>query len=76
MLLQRPGRNAGLMQVLVYDAATRKLKAQFTRFKDKAYGGCFRADGKLLVAGGESGLVQASPNLGVLPGAVWQNRLQ
>ena len=33
---------------------------QLTRFKDRAYSGCYRSDGQLLVAGGESGLVQVS----------------
>ena len=45
-------------QVIVYNAVTRKVQRQFTRFKDKAYCGNFRADNKLLVAGGEDGTVQ------------------
>ena len=47
-------------QVLVYDGATRQPQAQLSRFKDKAYGARFRPDGKLIVAGGETGTVQAS----------------
>ena len=47
------------LQVIVYDAVTRQVRRQFTRFKDKAYCGNFRADSKLLVAGGEDGIVQA-----------------
>ena len=31
---------------------------QLTRFKDRAYSGCYRSDGQLLVAGGEIGTVQ------------------
>lgn len=42
----------------MYNAVTRKVQRQFTRFKDKAYCGNFRADNKLLVAGGEDGTVQ------------------
>ena len=45
-------------RVLVYDKSTAQVKRQFTRFKDKAYSGTFRGDGKLLVAGGEDGIVQ------------------
>ena len=45
-------------QVILYDAVTRQVRRQFTRFKDKAYCGTFRADSKLLVAGGEDGIVQ------------------
>ncbi|KAK9801858.1 hypothetical protein WJX73_002537 [Symbiochloris irregularis] len=45
-------------RVLIYNAATRKLQAQLTRFKDKAYSGTFRADGRLIVAGSETGHVQ------------------
>ena len=46
------------MQVIIYDAVTRQVRRQFTRFKDKAYCGTFRSDSKLLVAGGEDGIVQ------------------
>lgn len=46
------------VQVIIYDAVTRQVRRQFTRFKDKAYCGSFRADNKLLVAGGEDGIVQ------------------
>ena len=45
-------------QVLIYDGSTCQSRAQLTRFKDKAYGARFRADGKLIVAGGETGIVQ------------------
>ncbi|DBA71319.1 hypothetical protein WJX79_008210 [Trebouxia sp. C0005] len=45
-------------RVIIYDAATRQVCRQFTRFKDKAYCGNFRSDSKLLVAGGEDGIVQ------------------
>ena len=45
-------------RVLVYDKSTAQVRRQFTRFKDKAYSGTFRGDGKLLVAGGEDGVVQ------------------
>lgn len=37
---------------------TNKLKRSVSRFKDVAYSGTFRADGKLMVAGGEAKMVQ------------------
>ncbi|KAK9905478.1 hypothetical protein WJX75_000621 [Coccomyxa subellipsoidea] len=45
-------------RVIIYDAHTRKPITTLSRFKDKAYSGTFRIDGKLLVAGGENGFVQ------------------
>ena len=42
----------------VFDGSSSAVKRQFTRFKDKAYGGSFRGDGKLIVAGGEDAVVQ------------------
>lgn len=45
-------------RVLVYDAERAKVQRTFSRFRDVAYSGTFRPDGKLLVAGGESGIVQ------------------
>jgi U3 small nucleolar RNA-associated protein 15 len=45
-------------RVIIFDAHTRKPVTTLSRFKDKAYSGTFRIDGKLLVAGGESGIVQ------------------
>ena len=45
-------------RVLVYDASTGRVKKQVSKFKDVAYSGTFRSDGKLMVAGGESGTVQ------------------
>jgi U3 small nucleolar RNA-associated protein 15 len=46
------------MQVLIYDGATHALKKTLARFPDTALCGSFRNDGKLLVAGCASGLVQ------------------
>lgn len=46
-------------QVIVYDSLM-NINRTFSRFKDKAYSGKFRADGKLLAAGGENGLVQVT----------------
>ena len=43
---------------MVYDGATRALRRTIARFKDKAYGATWRDDGKLLVAGGQDGVVQ------------------
>lgn len=45
-------------RVLVYDGTTTKVHKQFSRFKDVAYAGCFRSDGKVMAAGGESKIVQ------------------
>lgn len=45
-------------RVQVYDMKSTKVTKTFSRFKDVARGGNFRADGKLLVAGDDSGLVQ------------------
>ena len=36
-----------------------QVRRTISRFKDRAYSGCFRRDGKLLAAGGEDALVQA-----------------
>jgi hypothetical protein len=43
----------------VFDGTSSAVKRQFARFKDKAYGGSFRRDGRLIVAGGEDAVVQA-----------------
>jgi hypothetical protein len=45
-------------QVHIYDPLTNNQTKTVSRFKDLAYSGSFKSDGKLLVAGGESGLVQ------------------
>jgi U3 small nucleolar RNA-associated protein 15 len=41
----------------VFDGSL-KTQRTFSRFKDKAYAGTFRPDGRLLGAGGEDGVVQ------------------
>ena len=46
--------------MLIYDPVTREQQAQISRFRDKAYGATYRSDGRLIVAGGESSVVQAS----------------
>lgn len=46
------------MRVLLYDATGAAVRRTFTRFKDVAYSGTIRSDGKLLVAGGVEGVVQ------------------
>lgn len=53
---------ASVSQVIVYDGLTRQVRRTFSRFKDVAYSGCFRQDGKLLVAGGQNGIVQVRCN--------------
>ncbi|CAI5971751.1 unnamed protein product, partial [Closterium sp. NIES-64] len=45
-------------RVTVYSGVTREPLKTFSRFKGLAYSGRFRADGKLLVAGGDRGIVQ------------------
>ncbi|KAK9841941.1 hypothetical protein WJX81_000200 [Elliptochloris bilobata] len=45
-------------RVIIYDANTRQVRRTISRFKDRAYSGCFRRDGKLLVAGGEDAVIQ------------------
>ncbi|KAG7886244.1 hypothetical protein KL936_004922 [Ogataea polymorpha] len=45
-------------RVQVFSSKTRKVSKTFSRFKDTVYSGEFRHDGKLLVAGDASGLVQ------------------
>ena len=47
-------------RVIIFDARTRRPLTTLSRFKDKAYSGTFRGDGRLLVAGGETGHVQVS----------------
>lgn len=42
----------------LYNGANSVAKRQFTRFKDRAYGGSFRRDGRLIVAGCEDSVVQ------------------
>lgn len=44
--------------MLLYNGRTQQLERQITRFKDIAYSGSYRVDGRLLTAGGESGIVQ------------------
>lgn len=45
-------------RVIVYGGPSCQVKRTISRFKDKAYSGQFRNDGKLLVAGGQDGVVQ------------------
>lgn len=47
--------------MLVLDSKTQEVRRTFSRFQDKAYSGNLRCDGKLLVAGGETGVVQVGP---------------
>eukprot|EP00262_Sarcandra_glabra_P004747 TRINITY_DN1599_c0_g1_i1.p1 TRINITY_DN1599_c0_g1~~TRINITY_DN1599_c0_g1_i1.p1 ORF type:complete len:525 (+),score=69.56 TRINITY_DN1599_c0_g1_i1:105-1679(+) len=44
--------------VTIYDALSFHLKSTLSSFTDVAYSATFRSDGKLIAAGGESGLVQ------------------
>ncbi|KAI9199294.1 WD40-repeat-containing domain protein [Polychytrium aggregatum] len=45
-------------RVQIYSQTTHSVKKSISRFKDTAYSGTIRDDGKLLVAGDASGLVQ------------------
>lgn len=45
-------------RVILYDGLSRQVRRTFSRFKDTAYSGSLRNDGKLLVAGGQNGIVQ------------------
>ncbi|CAM6119018.1 unnamed protein product [Calypogeia fissa] len=45
-------------RVTIYDGKTCEVKKTISRFTDVAYSGAFRADGQLIVAGGETGIVQ------------------
>jgi len=45
-------------RVQIYSAHTNSIKKTISRFKDVAYSANFRDDGKLLLAGGENGIVQ------------------
>lgn len=42
----------------MYSAATNQVKKTISRFREVAYSGCFRHDGKLLAAGSEEGVVK------------------
>lgn len=42
----------------MYSAQSRQVVRTFSRFKDTAYSGVLRADGRLLAAGGQDGVVQ------------------
>lgn len=42
----------------IYSSKTHQPKKTISRFKDIAYSGSFRQDGKLIVAGDATGLVQ------------------
>ena len=42
----------------VFSARNNQVLKTFAKFKEQAYSGSFRGDGKLLVAGGEEGCVR------------------
>ena len=49
--------------IALHDASTGAIRKRLTKFRDTVYSAQFRADGKLLVAGGEEPLVQVfEPN--------------
>ena len=45
-------------RVQIYAPRTQKVIKTISRFKDVARSGCIREDGKLMVAGDDSGLIQ------------------
>ena len=47
-------------RVQIYAPRTQKITKTISRFKDVARSGCIREDGKLLVAGDDSGLIQVT----------------
>ena len=47
-------------RVQIYAPRTQKVTKTISRFKDVARSGCIRGDGKLVVAGDDTGLVQVS----------------
>ncbi|XP_004929632.2 U3 small nucleolar RNA-associated protein 15 homolog [Bombyx mandarina] len=46
------------VRVQVYDPVTKVVAKNISKFVEAAYGGCFRADGRLLVAGSEEAAVK------------------
>ena len=42
----------------IYSSSTHQVNKSFAKFKENVFGGSFRHDGKLLVAGFESGTVK------------------
>ena len=45
-------------RVTVYNSNTRRVNKTFARFKDVAYSGVLRSDGRAMVVGGQQGMVQ------------------
>ena len=45
-------------QIQVYSSRSNDVLRRVSHFKESAYGGRFRHDGKLLVAGGQEGIVK------------------
>jgi len=57
----------------VYGNYSNKVKKTFSRFRQMAYGGCFRHDGNLIAAGSEEGVVKVGVKLGL--NGVWLSRV-
>lgn len=47
-----------LFQVQVYNPITKTVWKNLSRFREAAYGGSFRSDGRLICAGGEESIVR------------------
>jgi U3 small nucleolar RNA-associated protein 15 len=58
--LLKPHRYAvtAATRVQIYAPRTQKITKTISRFKDVARSGCIRGDGKLVLAGDDSGLIQ------------------
>jgi hypothetical protein len=61
-------------RVQIYAPRTQKLVKTISRFKEVAHSGNIRADGKLLVAGDDSGLVQVSHLYLFIPSLIGRHR--
>ena len=46
------------LQVTIYNSRTNEVIRTISRFRDTAYCGSFRSDGRLLVAGGDEGVIR------------------
>ena len=54
-------------RIQIYAPRTQKVTKTISRFRDVARSGCIRDDGKLVVAGDESGLIQACATYFIYP---------
>lgn len=62
-------------RVQIYAPRTQKITKTISRFKDVARSGCIRGDGKLVVAGDDSGLIQVSTESGFFSMYLYKNQI-